>query len=445
MAAMLGPGGAAGMLERMPTPPRYEVLLCRSEKVTPMFGVLGEALDDRERLVAMDLSHMHCISLFGEPGAGKSYCLGTIIEMAVAACAGINQLPRPLATVVFHYSSSQSYPPEFASTIRANDQPEQLARLWGRYGARPQAVGDCRLLAPRDLVAQRRLEFPGISVHPLTFNAAELQAQHWRILMGALGEDDSLYLQVINQILKQHRGATTISVLRQAIEDSRLADPDKDRARVRLGLAEQYIGEGVPVRSHLHAGRLLLVDLRDEFLQKKEALSLLLVLLQLFADATAEGATLQKLCVFDEAHKYLRDPELIDCLTETIREMRHKSTTILIASQDPPSVPLTMIELSSMVVMLKMSSPLWLRHVSQVKPAFQAVSPAELSGLEPGEAYVWAKQASDREYCRTPHRIRIRPRFTKHGGDTRTTVAAAAPALALAPLAAAAPATPGAS
>ena len=428
MAAMLGAGPAAPMLGDMPTAPRYEVLLCRSEKMTPMFGVLGEALDDRERVVAMDLSHMHCISLFGEPGAGKSYCLGTIIEMAVAACPGINQLPRPLATVVFHYSASQSYPPEFASTIRANDQPEQLARLLGRYGARPQAVGDCRLLAPRDLVAQRHREFPGISVHPLRFNASELQAQHWRILMGALGEDDSLYLQVINQILKRHRGETTIAVLRQEIEDSRLEPVDKDRARVRLGLAEQYIGDGEPVRSHLRAGRLLLVDLRDEFLQKKEALSLLLVLLQLFADGTADGtaggATLQKLCVFDEAHKYLRDPDLIDCLTETIREMRHKSTTILIASQDPPSVPLTMIELSSMVVMLKMSSPLWLKHVSQVKPAFQSLAPAELSALEPGEAFVWAKQASDREYCRIPHRIRIRPRFTKHGGDTRTTAGA---------------------
>jgi len=83
-----------------------------------------------------------------------------------------------------------------------------------------------------------------------------------------------------------------------------------------------------------------------------------------------------------------------------------------------------MIELSSMVVMLKMSSPLWLAHVAQVKPAFQALSPMELSGLDPGEAYVWAKQASDREYCRIPHRIRIRPRFTKHGGDTRVTVGA---------------------
>ena len=400
---------------------RYDVLLCRSEKATPMMGILGEALDDRQRVVAMDLAYMNCICLFGEPGAGKSYCLGTIIEMAVQPCAGVNLLPRPTATVVFHYSSSQQYRPEFATAIQPNDQHAQIDQLRSRYQAQPAAVDDCWLLAPADLVAARSREFPGIQVRPLTFAARELQAGHWRILMGALGEEDSLYLQVMNQILKRHRQALTVEMIARDIETSQLEAADRDRARVRLALAAQYIDDTVAVSSYLKPGRLLLVDLRDEFLQKKEALSLLLVLLQLFADRDDHGRPLQKFCVFDEAHKYLRDPALIDCLTETIREMRHKSTTILIASQDPPSVPLPMIELSSLVVMLKMSSPLWLAHVAAVKPAYAQVGAHELAALEAGEAFVWAKTASDREYARKPHRLRIRPRFTKHGGDTKVT------------------------
>jgi hypothetical protein len=402
---------------------RYDVLLCRQDKASPMMGILGEALDDRSRVVALDLAYMNCICLFGEPGAGKSYCLGAIIEMAVTSCHGINLLPRPCATVVFHYSQSVYYRPEFASAIQANDQAQQLQLLRERYHAAPEGISDCYLLAPRDVVAERQREFPGIEVRALTFAARELQASHWRILMGAMGEEDSLYLQVMNQILKRHRGGITIAKIAADISASALDRHDQDRARVRLALAEQYIDDGVEVSSYLRSGRLLLIDLRDEFLQKKEALSLLLVLLQLFADRSDAGRPLQKFCVFDEAHKYLRDPALIDCLTETIREMRHKSTTILIASQDPPSVPLPMIELSSMVLMLKMTSPLWLNHVAAVKPAYAQLAAADLANLDAGEAYVWAKTASDREYARTPHRLRIRPRFTKHGGDTKITLA----------------------
>lgn len=147
------------------------------------------------------------------------------------------------------------------------------------------------------------------------------------------------------------------------------------------------------------------------------------MLLQLFADTTDEGRPLQKFVVFDEAHKYLRDPALVDSLTETIREMRHKSTSIMIASQDPPSVPLPIIELSSMTVMLKMSSPLWLKHVAMVKPAYHEIGPAQMAALNAGEAYVWAKTASDTAYTLKPQKLRIRPRFTKHGGDTKTAVA----------------------
>ena len=417
-----------------PSEPRFDVLLGRAAADSPMLGVLGVATSDRDRVVALDLAEMQCMALFGEPGAGKSYCMGTIIEMALAACPHINRLPRPLAGVVFHFSSSQRYQPELATAIAANDRPAQVAELASRYRAAPRALPDCVLLAPREVVAERAREFPGITVAPLTFTAAELQANHWRILMGALGEEDSLYLQVMNQILKRRRGALALAAIASDIAMSALSPSDRDRAQVRLALAGAYLDDqGVPVRSHIRAGRLVLVDLRDEFLQKKEALAVLLVLLQLVADAGEPGRPLHKLCVFDEAHKYLKDPELVEALTETIREMRHKSMSVLIASQDPPSVPLPMIELSTMVVLLRMSSPLWLEHVARVKPAFREVAPSAMASLAPGEAFVWAAAASDRAYVRAPCRMRVRPRFTRHGGDTKATVAIPDPPASAAP------------
>src|SRR5262252_9399167 len=59
--------------------------------------------------VALDLNETHTISLFGVQGGGKSYTLGTIAEMASLAIPHINALPRPLATIIFHYSPTQDY------------------------------------------------------------------------------------------------------------------------------------------------------------------------------------------------------------------------------------------------------------------------------------------------------------------------------------------------
>lgn len=66
---------------------------------SPQFGVLGKVMG---RTVALDLNQTHTISLFGVQGGGKSYTLGSVIEMASLPIPGINLLPQPLAAVVFH-------------------------------------------------------------------------------------------------------------------------------------------------------------------------------------------------------------------------------------------------------------------------------------------------------------------------------------------------------
>jgi DNA phosphorothioation-dependent restriction protein DptH len=79
---------------------------------------------------------------------------------------------------------------------------------------------------------------------------------------------------------------------------------------------------------------------RDELVEKDEALGLFVVLLQMFAGATYDGRQFNKLVVFDEAHKVHREPRS-RCGAGRGRsgDARHKGTSIVVASQDPPSVP----------------------------------------------------------------------------------------------------------
>jgi hypothetical protein len=380
------------------------------------FGLIGEAAG---RKIALDLNETHTISLFGVQGGGKSYTLGSIIEMSCAEIPGVNALPRPLATVVFHYSPTLDYRPEFTSMVTPNTSATEVAALRERYGAEPRGLEDVVILTPAAKVEERKAEYPEIPVFPIAFAASELKASHWKFLMGAVGSQ-SLYIRQVGQVLKKLRSDLTIDGLRDGIEHAGLSDHLKDLALLRLRFAEEYIDDTRRLTDVLRPGRLVIVDLRDELVEKDEALGLFVVLLQMFAETTYNGRPFNKLVVFDEAHKYVDSPDLIAGLVEVVREMRHKGTSILVASQDPPSVPTSLIELSSQVILHKFNSPNWLKHIQKANSALDGLTAARLAALGPGEAYVWSSKATDDAFTKGAVRIRCRPRATQHGGGTKT-------------------------
>jgi hypothetical protein len=397
--------------------PGYDVML-GVQGSTPQYGIFGEIAG---RKIALDLNQTHTISLFGVQGSGKSYTLGSIVEMACLAIPIINVLPSPLATVIFHYSPTQDYKPEFTSMIAPNSDANQIAQLRERYGAAPQALHDMVLLVPSAKVEERKSEYPGIDVLPITFAASELKAVHWKFLMNAVGSQ-SMYIRQINLIMKKLRDKLTLETLLQEVENASMSEHLKELAQMRLQFAAEYVDDSRRLTDIIRPGRLIIVDIRDEFIEKDEALGLFVVLLQIFSEATYQGKTFNKLVVFDEAHKYMENQDLVSGLIEVVREMRHKGTSIMVASQDPPSVPVSLIELSSHIILHRCNSPAWLKHIQKANSSLNSLTPEKMSHLGSGEAYVWSAKATDDGFTRGAIKMKCRPRVTQHGGDTKTAV-----------------------
>ena len=395
--------------------PEYDTVL-GATGASPQYGLLGRTSGRR---IALDLNQTHTISLFGVQGGGKSYTLGSVVEMACMPVEGVNRLPHPLAGVIFHYSSTLDYKPEFTSMAAPNIHDAEVDALRADYRAAPRALDDLVILTPAAKVEERRSEHPGIEVMPIAFAASELKASHWKFLMGAVGSQ-SMYIRQLALIMKKLRGGITLDALRQGVRDSGLSEYLKELALLRLRFAEEYIDDAHRLTDVLRPGRLVIVDLRDELIEKDEALGLFVVLLQMFAETTYRGRRFNKLVVFDEAHKYIDSPDLVAGLVEVVREMRHKGTSIMVASQDPPSVPTSLIELSTQIILHKFNSPAWLKHVQKANTALDALTPARLASLEPGEAYVWSSRATDDAFTRGAVKVRCRPRITRHGGGTKT-------------------------
>jgi DNA phosphorothioation-dependent restriction protein DptH len=208
----------------------------------------------------------------------------------------------------------------------------------------------------------------------------------------------------------------------EAVATSTLSDHLKDLAQTRLEFAAEYINDSRQLTNTIHPGRLIIVDIRDEFIEKDEALGLFVVMLQIFSEATHNRNPFNKLVVFDEAHKYMENQDLVTGLIEIIREMRHKGTSILVASQDPPSVPISLIELSSQIILHRFNSPAWLKHIQRANAALNSLTPEQMSHLSSGEAYVWSSKTTDNGFAQGAVKISCRPRVTQHGGSTKTAV-----------------------
>jgi DNA helicase HerA-like ATPase len=144
-------------------------------------------------------------------------------------------------------------------------------------------------------------------------------------------------------------------------------------------------------------------------------------LLSIFANAGRED-NFNKLIVFDEAHKYMDNPDLTTHIVDVIRQMRHQGVSILIASQDPPSLPNAIIELSSVVVLHRFNTPQWLKHVQKSITALAELTPAQLTSLSPGEAFVWSSKATEKLFTQRAMKVRFRPRLTRHGGGTKSAI-----------------------
>lgn len=341
--------------------------------------------------------------------------------MVTRAIPAISTLPQPLGTVVFHFHQTQDYPPEFVSMVEPNDDPDQLRALQTEWQAGPAALEDLWVLTTADTVEQRRREFPHAEVAPIAFASAELTVADWRFMMGAAGSD-ALYLKLLNEVMRKTRDDVTLGAIRAGIASAPLSDSQRVLAETRLDFASRFIDDSRRLRDLLKPGRLIVVDLRDEFVDKEQALGLFVTLLNVFAGAGMGEERFNKLIVFDEAHKYMGGGGLIGQVVEVIREMRHKGVSVVIASQDPINVPPAVIELSSAVFLHRFNAPTWLRHIQKSLSALGDLTSPMMASLAPGEAFVWANRASDSVFTRRAIKVRLRPRVTRHGGSTRTAV-----------------------
>ena len=161
--------------------------------------------------------------------------------MATTRVQGINILPSPLATVIFHYHKSDAYSPELAAARAPNNKVREVERLLREYGAQPHSLEDVVLLTPEAKLRERRDEFPGLKSCQLNL-ALVSWVQRAGNSLGAYG-NDSLYVRQLVAIMRRHREDLTLDRFREEISTAESSQQARRLAEDRLTLAEPYVDD----------------------------------------------------------------------------------------------------------------------------------------------------------------------------------------------------------
>ncbi|KAL3292232.1 P-loop containing nucleoside triphosphate hydrolase [Colletotrichum asianum] len=396
------------------------------------------------------------VFICGSQGSGKSNTLACLLENCLLP-SYLGRLTLPLTGIIFHYDS-------FVSD--SGGLPCEAAFL-----ASNKDVSVRVLCAPTNVRTIERI-YSGISnlkIEPLRLSDRDLNTKRMNDLM-AVGEGTMpLYMHVINRILREMRIEQQnlgvpfkYKTFKKRLSEADLTPAQRSPLSQRLDTLESFMlgGTGNVTKTSIDwtpkSGQLTVVDLSCPCVTPELACSLFNICLSLFLE---QQSPVGKVVALDEAHKYMKESDesqtLTNSLLETIRLQRHLGVRVFISTQEP-TVSTKLLDLCSMTIVHRFTSPDWLRtlrqHLAGVssmsvtmageKESNYAVAPIAVGTKDPalelfgmivslhtGQAFVFAPSTvlgsrNERNVVvlqRLAHRalrIKVRSRLTKDGGKT---------------------------
>lgn len=294
----------------------------------------------------------------GSQGSGKSHTLSCLLENCLFK-SDANELPRPLTGVVFHYDT-------FTSDDKGS--PCEAAYLATNPNVKVRV-----LCAPTNVgsITRTYAQLP-VTVEPLRIREQDLNTRRMVDLMAVkVGGSMPLYMHMVNRILRELRiqqqktaGAQfNYKAFRKMLDKEDMTDQQRTPLDQRLDNLESFMAMNRQPGNNwvAKAGQLTIVDLSCPCVTPEGACQLFNICLSLFLE---QDKAVGRVVALDEAHKYMNESGESSALTEnllaTIRLQRHLAARIIISTQEPTISP-KLLDLCSVTIVHRFTSPEWLR------------------------------------------------------------------------------------
>ncbi|KAI3530152.1 hypothetical protein CABS02_14600 [Colletotrichum abscissum] len=352
------------------------------------FGLLGGILSEDGRLskesrIFHNVSCPSSIFICGSQGSGKSNTLACLLENCLIP-SDLGKLAHPLAGIVFHYDT-------FASDD--GGLPCEAAFL-----ASHAKVSIRVLCAPTSFRTVKKVYsgIPQVDVKCLRISGSDLNTSRMLDLMAFQEGAKPLYVQVVQRILRdmrleqQEKGSQfDYAQFKKALARENFLQGQQGPLQQRLETLESFIVRG-KARSNEEicwaskAGQLTIIDLSCPCITAEMACLLFNICLSLFLEQKSDVG---RVVALDEAHKYLgqsgESQVLTNSLLQAVRLQRHLGVRMFISTQEPTISP-KLLDLCTMTIVHRFSSPDWLRTLRRHLANEDAIPTDEANSATPG-------------------------------------------------------------
>ncbi|OKL56110.1 hypothetical protein UA08_08679 [Talaromyces atroroseus] len=413
------------------------------------FGLLGhlasrQSEDLMDPRVMLNTNIPFSAFICGLQGSGKSHTTSST-ENCSLPIPSLGILKKPLSTLVLHYN-------EYSSNV--SNQPSEAAFLASTMpefgGSYKKSIPVRVLTSPSNFHNLEKMysQIPSVSVQPFRLQPRHLNIATMLSLM-SMGKKDSmpLYMAQLTRVLREmaltNQGRFNYFEFRKRLKDLHLDRSQTPFLEQRLDLLDSFLdlkGADRTSGDYFVDGGVTILDLSCPFMDQDTACILFRIAIDLFLHAHPSRG---KLIVADEAHKYMTNTQAANALTETflniIRQQRHLGTRIIISTQEPTISP-RLIDLCSITIVHRFSSPEWYQTIKKhiaiggkkgdsdqegIDGNHATDGLYQISSLRTGEALVFAPSAylldAHHEAMDVKHRtfkMVIRKRITWDGGQT---------------------------
>ncbi|KAF4235812.1 hypothetical protein CNMCM8980_003207 [Aspergillus fumigatiaffinis] len=372
----------------------------------------------------------------GVQGSGKSHTTSCMIENCSMKMTSLGSLTRPISTLVLQFN-------EYSSSV--SSQPSEaafLASVMPEY-AQQQRIPLRVLASPTNFhnLAKMYSQIPNVQVQAFRIQPRHLNVSMLLSLMSvSQNEGMPLYMAQVTRVLREMAmesgGCFDYLDFRKRLSALHLDRAQTPFLHQRLDLLDSYLDlTGKATSDYFVDGGVTILDLSCPFVDQNTACILFRIAIDLFLNAHPSRG---KMIVADEAHKYMTESqsakELVETFLSIIRQQRHFGVRTVICTQEPTVSP-KLIELSSIIVIHRFTSPDWYNVIQKHVPMdIREVGSNEdgihsglcqIASLRTGEAIIFAPSAhlmdeKDMVFD-TRHRtfrMLIRKRVTWDGGRT---------------------------
>ncbi|WP_456466882.1 ATP-binding protein [Methanopyrus sp.] len=399
---------------RMPARPTDPVYKLPEPELEDLFSsgelYVGRLKDSRARIFLRlnELLTLHC-AVLGMTGSGKSYTVGVLIEEVVE---------RGVPVVVIDPHG------EYTSLREPSPDRERLER----WGLEPKGLDDVVVFAPEGS--------DGVRDYSITIDTTKLGQEDFEVLAPELAKRRAAP-NVLGQVLKELRRRRNEEGKKYSLEDVvELLERHAERARAAGDMAEYQAAraairdlkpllrygifktqESPDLKRHVRPERVLVLNLRG-VPDRAQQIVVTHFLRRLF-DLRSKDRIPPVFVVLEEAHNFAPAGEerttsktSLSVIRDFAREGRKFMAGLCVVSQRPGRVDTTVLSQCNTMIILRTANPDDLENIRKSGEGITKEALERIKGLPTGTAFITGSAIN------IPAFVDIRPRRTKHGGET---------------------------